>query len=165
MPFPLAGALTALIPKAVSFIGGLFNKPSTVAPAAGALVRSITPIAQRALVPAGRTITRALPALRKGAGIVGAGGAFELGQRIVGGRRGLSVSIGRDGQAVQRFYRRMNPLNPRALRRAMRRVKGFEKFARRVGYTKRRPMGRGAPARSWSRPRRGDYVDDEVLGE
>jgi len=29
-------------------------------------------------------------------------------------------------------YRRMNPLNPRALKRALRRAEGFEKFARRT---------------------------------
>lgn len=29
-------------------------------------------------------------------------------------------------------YRRMNPLNPKALRRALRRAEGFEKFARRT---------------------------------
>ena len=39
------------------------------------------------------------------------------------------VVIGPDGK---RKYRRMNPLNPRALRRALRRAEGFEKFAKRT---------------------------------
>ncbi len=39
-----------------------------------------------------------------------------------------------------RMYRRINPLNPKALRRALRRAKGFERFARRVmHFTHRRP--------------------------
>lgn len=33
---------------------------------------------------------------------------------------------------MHRRYRRTNPLNPRALRRAMRRVSGFAKFARKT---------------------------------
>lgn len=32
----------------------------------------------------------------------------------------------------RRKYRRMNPLNPRALKRALRRAEGFEKFAKRT---------------------------------
>ena len=39
-----------------------------------------------------------------------------------------------------RMYRRINPLNPKALRRALRRAKGFERFARRVmHFTHRHP--------------------------
>lgn len=38
-------------------------------------------------------------------------------------------------------YRRMNPLNPRALRRSMRRVQSFAKFARKtISFTQRVKM-------------------------
>lgn len=165
MPFPLAGLLPAIgkaLPAVGTFLGGLFSKPSTVAPAA----RAIVPAVQRGIQVARPALVRALPTLRRGAGIAGAGAAFEAGSRLVGGQRGISIRVGRDGMRAPRFYRRLNPLNPRALRRAMRRIKGFEKFARKVGYTKRRPlMARAGPARSFSRRRRGDFVDDEVLGE
>jgi len=40
-----------------------------------------------------------------------------------------------------RHYRRMNPLNPKALRRALRRAKGFELFARRVMHLTHRKPG------------------------
>lgn len=64
-------------------------------------------------------------------GLVGGGGRIQnvpglvgLGQRILpGGASGLEF--------VRR--RRINPLNIKALRRAMRRAKGFERQARRVG--------------------------------
>lgn len=37
----------------------------------------------------------------------------------------------------QRHRRRMNPLNPRALRRSLRRIEGFRRFARRAGFVPR----------------------------
>jgi len=44
----------------------------------------------------------------------------------------MAVTPGwQDGQFFRR--RRMNVLNPRALNRSIRRVKGFAKFAKRVG--------------------------------
>jgi hypothetical protein len=39
------------------------------------------------------------------------------------------IEFGRGGR---RKYRKMNPLNPKALRRALRRAEGFEKFAKRT---------------------------------
>lgn len=51
----------------------------------------------------------------------------------------LSSLYSRNGGAIDATYtrrRRMNVLNPRALRRSIARVKGFSKFAKRVGsYT------------------------------
>ncbi len=44
------------------------------------------------------------------------------------------------GDTTARRYRRINPLNPKALRRALRRATGFEHFARKVMHlTHRRP--------------------------
>lgn len=40
------------------------------------------------------------------------------------------------GEVVRR-RRRINPLNPRALRRSLRRIEGFRKFARRAGFVPR----------------------------
>jgi hypothetical protein len=53
------------------------------------------------------------------------------------GRKGLKLIKGLKGKlkmpgAAGRRHRRINPCNPRALRRALRRAKAFEHFARRV---------------------------------
>jgi len=49
----------------------------------------------------------------------------------LGTRRGWTLYFTPDGQAVwKRKARRMNVLNPRALSRAQRRFKGFEKFVK-----------------------------------
>jgi len=76
--------------------------------------------------------------------------AFDVGQRIgrmikkgrVGPMPKRSLARGRGGKLIGprlprgRFFsrgrRRMNVLNPRALRKALRRAEGFERFARRV---------------------------------
>lgn len=48
----------------------------------------------------------------------------------VGGRGASSATVTQLPGTTRRRYRRMNPLNPRALRRSMRRVHAFAKFAR-----------------------------------
>lgn len=48
---------------------------------------------------------------------------IDPGAILPGGRKFLTLGGGKT-------YRRMNPLNPRALKRALRRAEGFEKFAR-----------------------------------
>jgi len=50
-----------------------------------------------------------------------------------GGKTGLG-RLKKDGSFTDRRRPRMNPLNPRALQRALRREAGFLKFARRVGH-------------------------------
>lgn len=80
--------------------------------AGAALIKrpSVTPIVGGSSVPGGMVVP--VP------GLVG------LGQRILpGGATGFEI----------RSRRRINPLNIKALRRAMRRAKGFERQARRVG--------------------------------
>lgn len=52
------------------------------------------------------------------------------------GRSYLEAVNGAGGDGYYRARRRMNVLNPRALRRSIRRVRGFSRFASRVGsYT------------------------------
>jgi len=53
----------------------------------------------------------------------------KVGKKILKARKGLKGMLGL-GRA--RRHRRMNVCNPRALRRSLRRVKGFEHFARQV---------------------------------
>lgn len=71
---------------------------------------------------------------------VGAGIALtQLAQRVgpqlpalpgMGPSQGGQIEL--PGFGTKKKYRKMNPLNPRALRRALRRAEGFEKFARKT---------------------------------
>ena len=125
---PFLGAVVgSLVGRAAGRIGGFVGRrvagaarravpilreavPSTIAGAAGyaAGQRAGTMTAESLLGPldvgpGGRTSTKRERAVRK---ILGVGG--------------------------ERSPRRMNPLNPKALRRALRRAEGFEKFAKRT---------------------------------
>lgn len=78
------------------------------------------------LAPAARQVARdAAP------GVVGGAVGFAAGQRagtMTGPQPSLMPFFGEE----RKKYRRMNPLNPKALRRALRRAEGFEKFAKRT---------------------------------
>lgn len=71
---------------------------------------------------------------------VGAGIALtQLAQRtgmqmpmMPGGGAAPGTELTFPGVGQKKKYRKMNPLNPRALRRALRRAEGFEKFARKT---------------------------------
>lgn len=68
----------------------------------------------------------------------GAAAAGFVGARAVGGVCASGWHPAKDGSGRCVRNRRMNIANPRALRRSMRRVKGFEKLARRtISFTKR----------------------------
>ncbi len=104
-------------------------------------------IATRAALPGGALgkkiakVLAALPPRAKVAGglAVGAGAAAfgleqileRLGVRGGAGLIGRRPDLGLDLLGLGRKRRRMNPLNPRALRRSLRRVSGFEKFVKR----------------------------------
>lgn len=117
------------------FLGGILG--GIVKTVGGAAVRGVGALIRgksvRKAVFSGAQ--RALPAVAGGAAAVGsriprivraaggavaAGAAFEAGTRLVGG--------GGEG----RRYRRTNPANVQALRRALRRVEGFRKLAAQV---------------------------------
>lgn len=111
-----AGGLFGSIGKALGgavkgFLGG--GPLGAIRGAGAALIKrpSVTPVAPGITMPGGGMIVPA-------PGLVG------FGQRILPG--------GATGYEFRR-RRRINPLNIKALRRAMRRAKGFERQARRVG--------------------------------
>lgn len=115
------GALAGLVGRG---IGALFRKGAK---------RVIQPVARR--LPMGHQIARRVPSSRTsllkrvatGVTTAGVGGAvFGAGQRV-----GQMV-LGPDGQPVQRRRRRMNPLNPKALRRATRRLTSFNKISKKT---------------------------------
>lgn len=57
----------------------------------------------------------------------------EIGKRMGQPREMMPIpSLGGGSWGAPKKYRRMNPLNPKALRRALRRAESFEKFARKT---------------------------------
>lgn len=103
----------------------------------GSIGKFVGGIAKRVIgaTPVGAVASALIPSFNKptvqtivpGAGfgpVVPVPGIRGFGQRLLPG--------GASGYMVQK-RRRMNPLNIKALRRAMRRAKGFERQARRVG--------------------------------
>jgi hypothetical protein len=122
-----------LATKALPFLGGA----ATIAGGLGAIFggggaggglpattqAGVLPGAGRLGGMLGRAGTRALPALRRAApvlGTVAASGAVEYVLDKFGNVK------------AKRRYRRMNVCNVRALRRSLRRIEGFEHVARRV---------------------------------
>lgn len=118
------------------FLGGILGGivktvGGAVVRGAGALIRgksvrkAVFSGAQRALPAvvggAGAAAARLPRIVRAAGGAVAAGAAFEAGSRLVGG-----------GGGEGRRYRRTNPANVQALRRALRRVEGFRKLAAQV---------------------------------
>jgi hypothetical protein len=100
----------------------LASQPSS-APAEASMFSGLGALASRGAGALGRFMGS--PA---GSALTGAT-AGAIAERIArGGTRGG----GRARTGGPRRYRRMNPLNPRALRRSMRRVQSFAKFARKT---------------------------------
>lgn len=133
------------------FLGKIF-KPLWKKVVRPALGYAIGGAAMEAVMPGQQVATVPPPPVPGGAGFPGVGLGPAVGQVIGGaiaGYQGAAVA----GGVCQAGYhprkdkrlpfkcvrnRRMNIANPRALRRGMRRVKGFEKLARRtISFTKR----------------------------
>jgi len=111
------------------FIGGL------IAGAAGKLIgRAASWVGKKVGGAAGRTagaIARdAVPSA------IGGAAGYTVGRRMGQGTGLMPIpQLGPDNTgwgSGKKKYRRMNPLNPKALRRALRRAEGFEKFARKT---------------------------------
>lgn len=108
----------------------------------GLIARGAARIAGPVLRRAGQWIGRQTVggAIAKGAGAVATGAAVVGAGRSVARGQPISIDLGAampGGEPLFSFggrkkYRRMNPLNPRALKRALRRAEGFEKFARKT---------------------------------
>ena len=122
--WPLVGfvfslpAIGAAISRALPFVGSLLGRAG---PVAAPVTRALAPVT-RALAPIVRSpIGRALTV----------GGGIGVGTELA--QRGLRITIDRrTGQQVVKRVRRMNPTNVRALRRAVRRARSFQRVARKV---------------------------------
>lgn len=147
---PLLGQAAKFIAPIVGRIFGGGSAATVAAPAARAIIPAAQRLIQQPIRALAPTVRRALPVLTKGVGIAGAGAAFEAGARAVGGQRGLTVRIGRDGQPEVVRRRRINPTNIRALRRAARRIRSFQRATRKVA----RLVGGGRRVHVHALPRR-----------
>ena len=79
-----------------------------------------------------------LPAMRGRAPMAFGGAPVGLGAQAPGVACPSGYHLAKDGSGRMVRNRRMNVANPRALRRSMRRVQGFEKLARRtISFTRR----------------------------
>ena len=138
-------------PGLFSFLGKIAKplwkklvKPALALAGAGALIEAVT--------PPGRAVIPAPPPVPGGAAFPGGGLLPAAGQVIGGALAGYQGAVSTAGACPAGYHlrkdrrlpakcvrnRRMNIANPRALRRGMRRVKGFEKLARRtISFTKR----------------------------
>jgi len=95
--------------------------------------------------PGGTSVAAGFMPMQPGQGRLPPFTATGAGVLPAGGRGGAMVPSGyhfaKDGSGKLVRNRRMNVANPRALRRSMRRVQGFEKLARRtISFTRRVKM-------------------------
>ena len=119
-------------------------KPAIVLAGYGAVVEAV--------LPSGKAMVPAPPPVPGGAAFPGGGLLPAAGQVIGGAIAGYQGAVSTGAVCAAGYHlrkdkrlppkcvrnRRMNIANPRALRRGMRRVKGFEKLARRtISFTKR----------------------------
>lgn len=150
----LGGAAKTFAPQLGALAGGALGGPAG-AMIGGALAKTLVPAAKTASPGAGAAgivgpsidFLRGFPASSKTGtptNVLGdvskaLGFPFVAQENLLAGTGG-AITVAADG-TIRRRYRRMNMLNPRALRRSMRRVQGFAKFARKtISFTQRVKM-------------------------
>jgi len=112
------------------FLGGFFRAIGRglgrLLPIAGAALGLQVPSIPRSPMGHGQAGIPTLPRIDVGGGSI-----------TIGPGPGFSTSPSQGMPMGARRRRRLNPLNPRALRRSLRRIEGFRKFARRAGFVPR----------------------------
>jgi hypothetical protein len=138
----LGGIASKILPIAAPIIGGALGGPvgAALGGLAGGLVGGMGGgTGAAASTSPGTTALTLLPSARSlipftagaAAGTLVTRGAQAAGSFLA--RKAGKAMRGRFGiPGFHRRHRRLNPLNPKALRRALRRAKGFEHFARQV---------------------------------
>jgi len=152
----LGGLVRFAAPKIARFVGGLFGAGKTAAKVASVGARTSAtvgrPASRSAMIARVPSVAGSfLPQVRRGAVVGAVGGTVAAG--VAQGLGGGGVSLVVDaltGEVVQRRRRRMNPLNPKALRRATRRLASFNKMAKKT----QAELAKLAPARARRAPAR-----------
>ncbi len=99
------------------------------------------PIVGQVTMPGGASFTGGIMVPTGGRGGKFGGRGTALAPQYAGGAVPSGYHFAKDGSGRLVRNRRMNVANPRALRRSMRRVQGFEKLARRtITFTRRTRM-------------------------
>jgi len=99
------------------------------------------PIVGQVTMPGGASFTGGIMVPTGGRGGKFGGRGTSLAPQYAGGAVPSGYHFAKDGSGRLVRNRRMNVANPRALRRSMRRVQGFEKLARRtITFTRRTRM-------------------------
>jgi len=152
----IGGLVKFAAPKIARFLG--FGAKSagrgTMVPSVGPMTSAMAgrPASRSALIArvpgvAGRFLPRIIKAGAAG-GI--AGTVVSGASQLLGGAGGSVLIDALTGEPVQRRRRRMNPLNPKALRRATRRLASFNKMAKKT----QSELAKLAPARARRSPAR-----------
>lgn len=112
-----------VLPGAVGRVAGaIAAHPVTSAVAGAAVAAGTTALVGRGAAQPGAGV---VPSMRPMSGAAPGGGGLHLSLQP-------HFHVGRRGQVVKGRRRRMNVCNPHAIRRAIRRFKGFEHMARKV---------------------------------
>lgn len=134
----LGGAARAIgrVAGVLPGVGGIAGKALKVVGGIGRGARRVIP----AMTPA-RTLPIAaaagIPPILRGVGTAVVRGAKSIpGQIAIGTGIGLGLEQLLGGGRERKKYRRMNPLNPKALKRSIRRIDRFKEFARCVGFSR-----------------------------
>lgn len=129
----------SLIGKIFTGVAGVVGGPvGAVAGAVGGVLGGAKPPKTPPLVP---SQTAPFPSTQMPDSVVTRGGGITFGTPFgragIGGSKTTTYYSGKNkGQFGQRRYKRINATNPKALRRAIRRIDGFKKIASMVGFTK-----------------------------
>jgi len=145
------------VKKVASFIPGPIGMVATALGGAAAIQSSmkpspgILPMAGGASMPGGSFPGAGSTAFARARGQTPMSNVARLnaapyGTPMPGGACPTGYHLAKDGSGRMVRNRRMNIANPRALRRAMRRVQGFEKLAKRtITFTRRTKIKKRAP--------------------
>lgn len=134
MGFLLGGLLSAVLPAARGIAGRVVSGIGGRLLGSGARMAVKTAVVTGGAKAAGMTVRKAATA----AAGIGAGLAVE---KMIGSGASSPVMVGNlnvnpFADTRRRKYRRINPTNPKALKRAMRRLEGFGEFAKAMGYSR-----------------------------
>lgn len=124
-------ARRALGRAATGVIGAITGKGATAVVRSSA-ARAAKAGAAVAVLPGGKVVRNVLGGAAAGAvGEMVVSRAATPGPVMVGG-----VNINPWASTTRKRYRKINPLNPKALKRSMRRLEGFGEFAKAMGYSR-----------------------------
>ncbi len=134
----IGGPIGAIVGGA---IGGKPSRPPTQFPMVPQAGAGGFPVAGQVTFPGGISLSGGVMVPTGGRGGKFGGRGTALSPAYAGGAVPSGYHFAKDGSGRLVRNRRMNVANPRALRRSMRRVQGFEKLARRtISFTRRVKM-------------------------